>query len=150
MPLRHYQKAYFVDPDAFENSEFLKVARKKMGQPLYDKAVQIFSDFIATRDKDKSGGYFIFASVVGNHGGAPKEDIDSLWSQMIDKYGKSEEADDTIHRVLGTICMVCVARDPRKWVYVEDADKQSKLSNDKIPEPNKYFIGDYSMPKKRR
>ena len=150
MPLRHYQKAFFVDPSSFEESEFVRIAKKKMGEKLYNMAVRVFSDFIATREEEKSKGYFVFASIVGHNGSASKHDVDYLWQRMIEIYGKDEAADDTIHRVLGTICMICVAKDKRKWVYVEDADKNLKLSKDKIPDPNQYFIGDYKIPKPKR
>ena len=147
MPLKHYSRRFFVDPDKFEESEFIRVAKKKMGKELYDLAVSVFSEFIRNQDKDKSGGYFIFASIMGIHNYQKCLAIRQLWNGMTEKYGNTEEADDTIHRVLGTICMICVARDPRRWIYVEDEDKRLKLSLDKVPEPNKYFIGDYKVPK---
>lgn len=150
MPLKNSQRSYFIDAESFENSEFVRVAKKKIGIKLYDMAIRVFSEFIASRDESKSKGYFVFAAIVGRNGQASKHDVDYLWQRMIEIYGKDEVADDTIHRVLGTICMICVARDPRKWVYVEDADKSSKLAKDKIPDPNQYFISDYKLPKPKK
>ena len=73
--------------------------KKKIGIKLYDMAIRVFSEFIASRDESKSKGYFVFAAIVGRNGQASKHDVDYLWQRMIEIYGKDEVADDTIHIV---------------------------------------------------
>ena len=150
MPLRHYRRAFFIDPDKFEHSDLLISARQKMGSDLYDLAFHVFTTFIAHQDAERSAGFFKFAFIVGEQSAQHFPDVKALWNGMLHAYGRGDAADDAIHRILGTICMICVARDPRRWVYVEDEDKHQKLACDKIPEPNQYFIGQYRMPRKRR
>ena len=147
MPLKHYKRQFFIDPEKFEEANLIKVAKKKMGSELYELAEKIFTKYIQERDVDKSAGYFKFAFIMGTTNAQRSEEVRKLWEGMSKKYGRDEASDDSIHRILGTICMICVAKDPRKWVYVEDEDKRYKLSMDKVPDPNQYFIGDYKIPK---
>ena len=48
--------------------------------------------------------------------------------------------------MLGTVCMMCVIRDPRPWVYRDDMERQEKLDNNEIPDANEYWIGSYEIP----
>ncbi len=150
MPLRHSERTFFIDPELLEKSDFIITAQKKMSMPTYDMAVRIFTEFISSREESKSGGYFQFAHIVGHSGQATKKDVDHLWERMMDIYGSDAAGEDAIHRILGTICMACVAKDPRPWVYVEDMDKQDKLSKREIPAANQYFIGNYKIPVKTK
>lgn len=150
MPLKHYRRSYFIDPESFEQAELIVQAQKKMKPALYTLAISVFTRFIHDRDVDVSRGYFKFASIMGYSQADRSPQVHELWEGMAQAYGRDAAASDTIHRVLGTICMICVAKDPRKWVYVEDEDKKQKLSLDKIPDPNQYFIGKYTLPKKKR
>lgn len=150
MPLKHYCRNYFIDPDSFERADIIIQAKKKMKPELYTLALTVFTSFIHDRDEDVSRGYFKFASIMGYTRADRSPLVHELWEGMANTYGRDEAADDMIHRILGTICMICVAKDPRKWVYVEDEDKQKKISLDKVPDPNQYFIGNYKLPKKKR
>jgi hypothetical protein len=138
MSLKHFQKTYSISPKTLEDA--LENERKRMGEKLFGMAVRVFTEYISTRKEENSGGYFQFAFIMGRMGQAPKKDVDYLWKRMIDIYGTGDIAGDTIHKVLGTICMMCVAKDPRNWVFVEDPEKKEKLDRDEIPSANEYFI----------
>jgi hypothetical protein len=120
MPLKHATRTFFIEPDVIEGVNLMSSAKKKMGLSTYNMAIRIFTDFVKTRDVNKSGGYFEFAHIIGHSGQASKKDADHLWNRMLDIYGRDEAGDDIVHRILGTICMIAVAKDPRTWVYVED------------------------------
>lgn len=150
MPLKNATKPFFISSDVLEESEFIRVAKKKMGIKLYDMAIRVFTEYISQKDETKSGGYFQFAHIVGHAGQAPKKDVDYLWDRMIEVYGDDEAGEDTIHRVLGTICMICVTKDPRTWVYVEDMEKRDKLLKREIPNANEYFIGSYTVKQQKK
>lgn len=116
--------------------------------------VRIFTEYVASQDENDSGGWFIFAKVQGD---SPKRDIDYMWRRLEEVYHITEELPEAmqedrwnvITRSLGTICMMCVARDPRPWVYIYDIDHKIKVENGEIPEANRYFIGDYILPEEK-
>lgn len=149
MPLRHFYKTFFVEASALETSDLLQKSKQKMGSKLFNMAVRIFTEYVSSRTREKSGGYFHFGMILGDSGQASKKDVDYLWSRMYEIYGKRPDSHDLINRILGTICMMCVAGDPRKWAYKDDMDKQEKLYNNEIPDANEYFISDYDLPVSR-
>jgi len=146
MPLKHFYRTYFVEASSLEDAGILQKARKRMGMKLYNMAIRVFTEFITNQDENKSGGYFHFGIALGESAKSPKKDVDYLWRRMIELYGDGDEANDTIRRVLGTICMMCVAKDSRTWCFKDDMDKKEKLEHNEIPDANEYFIGNYEMP----
>jgi hypothetical protein len=150
MPLKHFYKSFYIEPKTIENSEFLIHNRNKMGEKLYGMAKRVFTQYITEQDENYSGGYFHFGMILGNSGQASKRDVDYLWRRMKEVFGESDESYDIINRVLGTICMMCVASDSRPWVYRDDMDRQEKLDNNEIPDANEYFIGNYKIRSRRQ
>lgn len=146
MPLRHFYKPFFINPDDIENSHFIIHNRKKIGEKLYGMAKRVFTEFISSRDENYSGGYFHFGMILGNAGLASKKDVDYLWHRMKEIYGDTDLANDMINKILGTICMICVANDYRTWVYKDDMERKEKLANNEIPDANEYFIAKYEIP----
>lgn len=140
MPLKNFQKTFSISPDKLEKSDFIKNAQKKMGMSTYNKAKRIFTEYISSRNIVNSGGYFQFAFIIGESGQAPKKDVDSLWERMENIYGTDKIGYETIKRVLGTICMICVANDSRCWFYKEDMEKREKKMHDEKPDANEYWM----------
>jgi hypothetical protein len=140
MSLKHFIKGFEIDADSLENSDLIIQAQKVMGKRLYTMANRVFREYTESRDEAVSGGYFKFAMVLGDSAFSSKHDVDYLWERMGQLYGTNKASSDFIKRVLGTICMLAVARDPRPWAYKDDPDKKKKVADDEIPDATEYFI----------
>ena len=140
MSLKHFNRSFKIDPIGLDESDILSKAKKEMGKPLYGMANRVFSEFVQRQDESISAGYFKFAFIIGDSGQAPKKDVDYLWQRMEEIYGTSDRSYDFIKRVLGTICMKCVAEDKRQWVYRDDMDKKKKLASGDIPDATEYWV----------
>jgi hypothetical protein len=135
--LRHFYKKFKVDPDDLEDSDLMVQARSKMGEKLYGMAVRVLTEFVEKQERAIGAGYFQYAFIMGHSGKAPKGDVDYLWKRMIEKYG---DDDKPINMILGTLCMIVVARDDRGWVYKDDLDKKAKKDVGQVPDANEYWI----------
>jgi len=138
--LRHFQRRFQVCPVSLGESDLLNKAKKEMGVKLYNMAVRVFTEYVGSIDESVSAGYFKFAFVIGESGQAPKKDVDYLWNRMVEVYGDEKRSVDHIKRVLGTICMMVVADDPRNWVYRDDMDKKFKIAQGQVPEATEYWV----------
>lgn len=138
--LKEFTKTYPIDATSMEKSGLVLKAKKDMGTKLFNMSKRVFKEFIQTKDRSLSGGYFKFAFVVGDSGQAPKKDVDYLWNRMVEIYGDSQESVNHIKRVLGTVCMICVAGDSRSWFCRIDPEKKEKLAVGQIPEATEYWM----------
>lgn len=136
--LRHFQRSKKIDSDSLENSKLLTQAKKPMGAKLYNRIMKYFTKYVADRDIEVSGGYFKFAMVIGNKVENQKE-ADYIWNEMLLIFGDDSESVNHIKRVLGTMLMLSVVNDDRKWCYKDDPDKKLKVKADEIPDPTEYF-----------
>ena len=142
--LKHFMKRFTVEASSLEVSDLLTKAKFKMGLKLYGMAERVFKEYVETRDESLSQGYFKFAMILGDSGFASKGDVDYLWKRMHEIYAqpgvKAKDSEDYVKRVLGTICMLSVAKDGRAWLFKDDPEKKKKLADDEIPDATEYFL----------
>lgn len=135
--LKHFQKKFNIDAESLESSQLIVKAKRNMGSKLYGMAIRVFTEYVESRDISDSGGYFKFAMAMND---STKRDSDYLWDRMIQIYGVGKQSEDYIKRILGTICMICVAKEGRRWLYKDDPDKKQKLEIGEIPTATEYFL----------
>ena len=138
--LKRFDRNFVICPHELENSDIIINAKHKMGTRLYNMANRVFREYIEKQDKNISGGYFRFAFVVGESGQAPKKDVDYLWNRMVQVYGDSESSYAVIKKVLGTICMIQVGYNNRKWLCSIDPEKRVKVANNEVPDATAYWM----------
>ena len=136
MPLKLALASKLMDPIKLMESDIMFKAHQKLGERVFNSMVRRFIIFVNSRKVECSGAYTIFAIGLGEQGVIAKTDYDYLWEKAIIVYGNTDMA----KRFLGTMLMYCFAIDSRNWLFIQDPEKNKKLSENEIPEATKYFL----------
>lgn len=138
MPLGHSIERYILDPDKLHKADILLRIKKDLGEDIFNLIKNHLATFIKNMKEVKPENAISFGMLMGTAGKEAEVDFTYCWDTVWAKFPN----EDFCKRALGTILMHCFALEDRNWLFVDDMEKNKKLSADEIPFATQYFMSD--------
>jgi len=128
-----------IDPEAWRKKEIITSCIKKVGTRSFKMLERVFRQYVSGRDQSKGGGFFRLSMIIGFDAEVCVKDVKNIWNRMISLYGEDDLGVQAINKTLGTLLMIIIAEDDKRWVWEPDPDKTIRILMGEKPDGNYYY-----------